>query len=120
VHSVTDWLYRFSDYSQSLGTDEWGRSYGSRVVVAMMAYHIKRHTPKGAWIDVHGTERFVRNNAKKRFATDTIAAALTSYMARKRRQISIYKARLDYAERALRQAEDLARDQATADNPDKG
>lgn len=48
---------------------------------------VKRHTPKGVWLDEHGQARFVLKDARRRYAYPTEALALTSYIARKKAQI---------------------------------
>lgn len=52
-------------------------------------YRVKRHTPCGVWLDMgYGVkDKFVLNNARRRFAYPTEAEALDSFIIRKLRQI---------------------------------
>ncbi|MEQ1950913.1 hypothetical protein [Mesorhizobium sp. CN2-181] len=69
--------------------------------VEMHWYPVTKRTPCGAWIG----DKFVRLTARKRWACNTEKEALESYAARKKRQISIYEARLVEAKRGLTIAE---------------
>jgi len=62
---------------------------------------IIKRTPCGAWVDDYGRQRFVNLQARKKYACETVDAALESYHARKKRQIKILKHRLAEAEAAL-------------------
>lgn len=88
--------------------DECGRWPGTTRVV-LLEFFVVRHTAKGAWVarkDAFGNlsydgERFVLTTAHKRYAWPTKAEAMTSFVARKRRQIAIYEARIIRAKLAL-------------------
>ena len=85
-------LYRFSEV---MFTD-------SKLMLSKHEYPVVSVTPTGAWIDVFGRKRFVKLNARKRYACPTEVEALESFRARKRRQIRILKHNLAAAEAALR------------------
>lgn len=74
---------------------------GTGDVIVLDTYPVLRVTPAGKWIDVYGTERFVRDKAHKHFACETKELALASFIARKQRQIRILRAQLRGAEAAL-------------------
>lgn len=74
---------------------------GGRVDVITMAYPITKTTGRGWWIDVHGRRRWVSASGKKRFALPTQEEAVTSFQARKRRQIAILTAQLARARKCL-------------------
>lgn len=71
--------------------------YNSRQdVVLLDAYPIVRRTPKGCWIEVapgypKPKLKFVLNDAVKRYAYETEDTAKTSFLRRKRRQLSILR-----------------------------
>lgn len=104
---MTDTYYRYRDYLVSLGVDpETEESYGSRVELDLEEYRVLRNTPKGVIIQLYdGTERFVKHDAVKKFAHPTPEEALTSFIARKKRQIDIYTKRKQDAKTALAKAE---------------
>jgi hypothetical protein len=97
-------LYRYEDTEHAAPFNEFGESRGRGTVrVTLSTYRVVSTTPKGAWIrlDGWGEKRFVLATARRRFACSTVEEAYESFVARKRRQISIYRARIDRAERAL-------------------
>lgn len=68
-------------------------------VVLLETYPVVRRTPKGCWIQVapgypKPRLKFVLNDATKRYACDTTDAAKVSFLARKRRQLSILNSRV--------------------------
>lgn len=85
-------LYRFKETRRS----------ESRITLTKLEYFILSKTPTGFWIEYHGRKKFVKSDAKKKFACEKEEDALESYYARKRRQISILKHQLRQAEAALR------------------
>lgn len=64
-------------------------------------YPIIRETKHGAWIDVLGHAKFVRLDARKRFACPTVEEAMESFRRRKQRQVKLLRAQLRMAEAAL-------------------
>jgi len=89
--------------------------YGPRLYMRKL-YSIKE-TPCGHWIHtdpkfdensiyfIGDRKRWISNTSRKRYAYPTLKEALIGYRARKRRQINILTARLDYARLALAEAE---------------
>jgi hypothetical protein len=66
---------------------------------------VVRETPKGVWLAVcppFSDKRFVRTDARRRFACPTVEEAKASFIARKNRQASIYQTRRERAEEAIR------------------
>lgn len=99
--------YRFDDRRWAEGYhDEFGewQSTGTRVTVDESKFRVLKTTPRGVWLDDFGRQRFVRQDARKRFACPTRGEALESFRARKKRQLSIMKARVALIERALAEA----------------
>jgi hypothetical protein len=90
--ALDGFLYRYQEtrYSES------------RLSLALYRFPIRKLTPCGVQIEVWGHRRFVRLDARKRYACPTEAEALESYRSRKRRQIGILKHRLAEAEAALK------------------
>lgn len=75
-----------------------------RITVRMDAFEVLRTTPKGVWLDVptawHADERrrFVRREARKRWACPTRAEAIESLRARNSRRRTILSNQLKHAE----------------------
>lgn len=68
-------------------------------VVLLEEYRVVRRTPKGCWIQIapgypKPKLKFVLNDSVKRWAHDTRDDAKTSFLARKRRQLSILRNRI--------------------------
>jgi len=80
--------------------------YTTGVRVHLQEYTLIKETPCGYWIkpvwdydDYH--KKWVSKTARKRFAYPTQEEAITSFMARKRRQIQIIESQLIDARSAL-------------------
>lgn len=67
----------------------------------MYKYRVVRKTLKGVFIDVYGENKFILNDAKKRYAYPTEDLARISFVRRKERQISILTNQLKFVKRAL-------------------
>ena len=90
-------------------------SYESGVQLDVKEYKLVRETPKGYWIiddlwhydeeSVETYKKWVSKTARKRWAYPTIEEALTSFKARKNRQIRILTHQLKGAKVALKLAE---------------
>jgi hypothetical protein len=100
--------YRFEDYLESQGyVDQWGEyvSTGSKVRVHIYELTIMHRTPKGIVIrDKTGNRRFICDSWYKRYACATKEQALESFIARKKKQHSIYKKKAHNAEKAILEA----------------
>lgn len=90
-------FYRFEDYLT-------GDEYAVRVELRLRELRVLKTTRCGVWLDDYGRRRFVLNDSYKKFAARTVDAARESFIARKRRQVSIYRHRVAHAENALEQA----------------
>jgi hypothetical protein len=77
------------------------RYSGGVLMLTKSSFPVLKDTPSGVWVSVYGQRRFVKTDAKKRFACPTESEALESYHARKRRQVKILRAQLASAEAAL-------------------
>lgn len=109
---IGDKWYRFEDHLVSAGVDEFDNSLGpARVEVNLRDFKVLKETPKGvqlqSWIQ---DRRFVLRDCRKRYACPTIAEALESFLARKRKQISILTRRADNARYAMELAQYVARE----------
>lgn len=105
---MPDLFYRYDDVQYAAPADEWGESRGTgQLVVHLHEYEVTKRTPKGVWLALHGygfrsaSKRFMLTSARKRFACPTEAEARESFLARKRKQIRIYTARIERAKRAI-------------------
>ena len=96
--------YRYEDVRYAAAVDEYGYTRGpGRTEVRLLELQVSKVTPKGVWLALGGwgTPRFVLREARKQYASPTIDAALTAFIARKRRQCRILRAQLANAEEAL-------------------
>ncbi len=114
-------LYRYQDVRYAAPLDEFDNPcrLGGTVEVELSYFAIEKRTPKGAWVrlcfynkqtrqlsDWRCTERrFVLLTAHKKFACETKAEAMTSFLARKKRQLQILKSQVCDVERAIDKAE---------------
>lgn len=88
--------YRYHDWRTG---DEWGSS----ATVSCQEFRVEKHTPKGVQLYMgYKQTRFVLKAARKRFACPTKDEAMDSFRARKKRQLSILRARADHVEEVLR------------------
>jgi hypothetical protein len=96
------------DYNTAAPLDEYDNPIpgGGSTHVRLIKFQVVRHTPKGVWLSWFGCRsRFVLKGAHKRFACPTLAEAKESFLARKKRQIGIYEARIKTAKQAIELAE---------------
>jgi hypothetical protein len=102
--SVKFW-YRYVDVSYAPLLDEYDMPMGDGVLkIECRQFRVLKHTPKGVWLSdtaCLGYKRFVLNKSKKRFACATKEEAIDSFVARKKRQHSVYMHRAKRAEAAL-------------------
>lgn len=111
--------YRYYDVCYAAPVDEYGDvirgAKGDRKVHLVELDVIKR-TPKGVWLhDRYGRLRFVLESAKRRYACPTKKEAIISFLARKRRQKSIYEARASDAAAFVHLATQMLEDMSPPD-----
>jgi len=99
-------LYRYHSYRVATGMSYDGEYAGSQAAAYLQEFKVIKTTKQGRRIDIGGSSfhpdtRWVSNTSRKRYAHPTKAEAWTSFLARKRRQVSILKAQLRNAEEAL-------------------
>jgi len=110
VTGSTDVYYRYVDKYYAPPLDEYDCPTGSsRMEIVLEVYSVIKRTPKGVRIArqcmlgyVDTTTRMVLDSSKKKFACPTLALAKESFIARKTRQASIYKAKYEDALKAIR------------------
>ena len=103
--------YRYVDWAMAAPLDEYDMPRGrGGVHIHCERYPVIKETPKGVWLQLSGfrnfrsmepEKRWVSRSSRKQFACPTKEEAMTSFLARKRRQAGIYRARAAYAEHAL-------------------
>lgn len=99
MNQVGDMLFRYEEVHVFEGIVE----------VKLRQYAVIKRTPKGCRVSLgYGVYRLVLDSARKRFAHETVEAARESFVARKRRQIRIYEARIQSARDAMRALDRLA------------
>lgn len=103
---MSEVFYRYREVLYSPGFNEDGdRIDGTgRIAIVLDEHQVIKRTPCGAWIDVDFTKRFVNLSWGKRYAVPTIEEARESFIARKKREITIMDARSKTARRALETA----------------
>lgn len=74
-------------------------------MVQLLDYEVLKETATGVWVSYGCSKRFVKKEAKKRFACPTTVEAFESFTERKKRQIKILEERLFAAKDALRAGE---------------
>ena len=103
---MTVYWFRFEEQRYAAPLDEFDQPTGrGRPVVHLRKLKVLRETPKGVQLIGlgHGTNnpRLVLYDSYKKFACATREEARLSFVARKHKQIRIYKARIAMAEEAL-------------------
>lgn len=106
------WRYDNADYGDGSG--------GVSEQLNLTEYHLVRETPKGCWIIAHYDwmpddqysekeaekyKKWISKTSKRRHAYPTKAEALTSFIARKRRQLEILEHQEKSAWHSFRVAE---------------
>jgi hypothetical protein len=106
----TEMAFRYEDCRYASMDEDAG---SGPLVVELRRWPVVRHTPKGFWIQIGFANdcRFVLKGARKQYACLSLEDAVKSFRARKERQASIYKHRLDDAKLALMLCNDLPRPQ---------
>ncbi len=105
---MEEW-YRYEDRHYAPHVNEFGEAEGpGEVRVKLLKFKVVKCTPKGVRIvRVFGdyvcgdTPRLVLHDSHKRYAYPTIEEACVSFLARKRKQLRIYRARCRDAELAI-------------------
>lgn len=121
---MTECWYRYEDHHTAPPLDEFDNPVGrGGVVIEQLRYEVIKYTPKGVWIRQVASygwfadnKRFVLRSARKRFACPTVEEARVSFLARKKKQLSILSARaqdvrdaVDKAVRTFRHEDTLSR-----------
>lgn len=84
-------LYRYNRESPN----EWGGGYE----LYLKEYEVIKETPKGYWIMADYSKKFVlKGNNGKRYAYDTIEAALKAFKLRTTRCVGILKSQIKAAQ----------------------
>lgn len=102
---------RLSRYEQAVQDQVWYRAHGLRYAppldefdhpvgkgtcdVYIYEFRLIKTTEKGVWLDVFDRPRFVRTDARKKFACPSKVEALESFIARKHRQKTILRSQLE-------------------------
>lgn len=93
------YYYRYDDVRYSKGVDQFDEPIpGYTLKVELKKIRVHHFTPFGVRFE-DGT--FMLNKSRKRYACETEAEAKASFIARKKRQIEIYDARIEQANKAI-------------------
>jgi hypothetical protein len=82
------------------------------------AFPVVKLTPKGKWIRAHGERKFILNDARKRFACETVELAVKGFKARRECQIRLLTGQLNRAKKELARLEQLTASAETVQSPD--
>ncbi|MCP4604518.1 MAG: hypothetical protein GY847_29020 [Proteobacteria bacterium] len=119
---MTEYLYRYDEHVKSsvLFGDMYAykkpkpesilhgiNAYDAFVDVELCEFKVIRHTPKGVFIDYGFKEKFVLNDAIKKFAYSTKRQALANFIRRRKMQVKILRSKLHVAETALSVAKSM-------------
>jgi hypothetical protein len=98
-----DMWYRYEDF----------RYYEGGTRVELIRLKVIKKTDCGVWISPVNFElrRWVKRNARKRYACPTKQEALESFIARKKRQIEILSVQLHNAQSALNIGESMQKEE---------
>lgn len=102
-NDTPEFLYRYEERQTAELLDTWENpiKHTSGLSLYLWRFQIVRRTPKGVWIDIgYGDLKFVRLDARKRYACPTLEEAWESFDARKARQVSILTNQLRVAKAA--------------------
>lgn len=103
LSKVGDTWYSIHDITYAPPLDEWDNPVGvGRTDYTVRKYEVVKVTKCGVWVTMQpfggDDRRFILLSATKRLAQPTLEAAVTSFKARKDRQISILNAQINRAE----------------------
>lgn len=109
---MTEKWYRYEDRVYAVIIDADAELYGvSDPRLELREFTVIKETPAGAWLqEAWGGKRWVKREARKRFACPTKIEALESFIARKERQRAIYAAKARRARIAMGIAERMRND----------
>ena len=94
--------YRVEAQLVSAGVDEFDNPLGpAQVYIYVRKYPVVKVTPKGVWLNVYGSKRFVRQEVRKRFACPTEQEAHLSFIARAERRCRILESQLASTRRGI-------------------
>ena len=105
---MTEVWYRYEETLWAPSLNEWEEPVGrGSISIRLQEFPVLKHTPKGVWLfTFFGDKRFVLRDARKRFACPTKEEALESFIARKKRQATIFESRARNARLAIKLAEE--------------
>ena len=102
VYAMTTVWYRVEAQLVSAGVDEFDNPLGpAQVYIYVRKYPVVKVTPKGVWLNVYSSKRFVRQEARKRFACPTEQEAHLSFIARAERRCCILESQLASTRRGI-------------------
>ena len=105
-----EYWYRYEDHLTAPPLDEWDNVCGpAQVHVTELKFKVLKYTPQGVWVHVpFQGKKWVKREARKRFACPTREEALESFEARKNAQIRILETRIHYARIAISRAQTVS------------
>ena len=105
MSDLSDTWYRYEDFRYAPHLNEFDEPVGpGRASIRLLQFEVLKHTPCGVWIDRY-PKRWVKKDARKRFACPTKEEAMESFIARKNRQRKILKAQVRHVDEVLRLVE---------------
>lgn len=104
--------YRYEVVTYSGGVDEFDNPIPGVPRIELRTYTIRTFTPKGFVIDLGYRDRFVNTGALKQFAHRNEKDALVAFIARRKCEARILKARLEKSQAMLTEAEHILKAKA--------
>lgn len=102
VHVPREVYYRVESRLYSPLVDQFGKDIGPPILkLQVQTFEVLKHTPKGVWINGPLGKKFVLASARRRYANATEAAAFSSFIARKKKQIRILERQMQNALRMI-------------------
>jgi len=84
--------YRYDNFSYAAPVNEFEISMGKSIPsIHISTFEVVKHTPKGVWIEIPWAKKrkFILNRSRKKYASPTKELAWESFLARKKKQLSI-------------------------------
>ncbi len=104
-----EYWYRFEDFGTAPPLDEFERPIDEGgIIIHLRKLRVTKHTPKGVRLYLwHDESKFVLAGARKRFACPTIEEAKESFLARKKKQLSIIEHQASYVRAVIKLSDKL-------------
>jgi hypothetical protein len=87
-------MFRLQSCTYARRDEDTELLYVSNRTLYFIEVPVVKVTPKGFWLDYYGSRKFVRAEARKRWAYPTKQEALESFIARREKQLKILRSQI--------------------------